>query len=166
MSQKIMLYEIMYIIPAKYSDSEIEGMTKTVSLLLEKHGAEIKKTMNLGKLKFAYSIKKQTHGTYILNFIEVDGSALSKIDAELRLADEVLRHITIRRESGIPEHEIVLTPYVAPITPEGKRVVKKTRQTKESPTVLTAPAENVSAEEIKKKLDEILDDDTLTEEAK
>ena len=155
----------MYIIPSKYSETEIEVVTKTVSEQLEKRGAKTVKTQNLGKQKFAYPIKKNTHGTYILSYVEMEGEHVAQVDADLRLEEGVLRHILIKREDGIPEYEVKLSAYTAPITPEGKRATKKKAVVADQPKV-EAPQEKISKEEIEQKLDEILDDDTLSEEAK
>jgi small subunit ribosomal protein S6 len=157
-----MIYEIMYIIPSKYSDSEIEGVNKTVAGFFEKHGAKVEQTKNLGKLKFAYPIKKVTHGTYILAFIEAEGSAIDPIDQELRLSDEVLRHITIKREKGIPTHEFTLSAYVAPLTPEGQRTRTKVEASKPKVQPKVEAAEPLSEKQLDEKLDEILDDDKVS----
>lgn len=158
-----MIYEIMYIIPSKFSDTEIDGISKTVNGLYEKHGAKVEKTMNLGKLKFAYTIKGVTHGTYVLNYIEAEGGAVAKIDQELRLADQVLRHIIVKREEGIPTYEIKLAQYQEPISPTGKRTSSKKGAEAEAgdkPAATEAPAE-VSVEKINEKLDEMLGSDTI-----
>jgi small subunit ribosomal protein S6 len=156
-----MIYEIMYIVPSKYSDSEIEGIQKEVQGLFTKHNAKLEKEMNLGKLKFAYPIKKNTHGTYILSFVEVEGDDINKIDAALRLQGEVLRHLIVKRPEGIPSYDIELTPYVAPISTEGKRVKRAEATATEEES--EAPKKAVSKEEIQEQLDEMLEDDTVEE---
>lgn len=155
-----MIYEIMYIIPSKYSDTEIEGISTTVNGLYEKHGAKVEKTQNLGKLKFAYTIKGVTHGTYILNYIEVEGTAVAKIEQELRLAEQVLRHIIVKREKGIPTHDIKLEQYVEPISPTGKRVAKAAAaEVAEKSVAIDAP--EITTDAINEKVDEIIEDGTL-----
>ena len=158
--EKHMIYEIMYIVPSKFSDNEIEGITGTINGLFEKHEAKVEKTQNLGKLKLAYTIKGATHGTYILNFIEAEGGAIAKIDQELRLADQVLRHMIVKREKGIPTHDISLLQYQEPINALGKRASKQVAvEATEKPVV--AEKSEISVEEINEKLDEMLEDDTL-----
>lgn len=158
-----MIYEVMYIIPSKYSDSEIEGVNKTVAGYFEKHGAKVEKTENMGKLKFAYPIKKVTHGTYILAFVEAEGESITPIDQELRLSDEVLRHIMIKRPEGIPSHNFTLSAYVAPLSPEGQRTRTKVEASKPKVQKKVEAAEPLSTEKLDEKLDEILDDDKVSE---
>ncbi|MFH1631968.1 MAG: 30S ribosomal protein S6 [bacterium] len=155
-----MLYELLYIVPAKFSDTEIGGVIDKVSKILEANEARIEKTENLGKIKLAYPIKTITHGTYILAFMDVEGSALKKIDQDLRLADFVLRHTLVRRNE-IPKGTPGIVGYEPPLTPEGKRTAKP-RKTTEVPKREAAPVqEKLSSEELDKKLDEILDSDIM-----
>ena len=65
---------------------------------------------------------------------------------------------------GIPEKSFTLSAYVAPLNPEGKRTRSVKAETSKSniqPKVSTKDA--LSEKELDKKLDEILDDDKVTE---
>ena len=154
-----MIDEFLYIVPSNFSDTEIDGVVKNVSALLEKAGAKIEKTDNLGKIKLAYPIKKVRHGTYILSYVSFeDKSVLPKLDTDLKHMDEVLRHVLIKREDGIPTHPVTLMSYQAPLTPEGKRASASV----ERPAVKQQEAqseEKMSVADLDKKLDEILESD-------
>ncbi|MFH1711974.1 MAG: 30S ribosomal protein S6 [Patescibacteria group bacterium] len=164
-----MIYELLYIIPSKYSDTEIEGVQANLAKILEAAGAKIEKSEVLGKLKLAYPIKKERHGTYVLVFISLEEEGdLGKIDQDLRLSNDVLRHVIVKRPKGVPTDVPKPTSYQPPLTAEGKRTagtVQKERKPKSasvqvpvSPTQSEVPAEKLSIEELDKKLDEILDD--------
>lgn len=153
-----MIYEILYIIPSKFSDSEIDGVTKRVSNVLETAGAKVQETKNLGKIKLAYPVKKMRHGTYILTFVEHDGSNLAKIDQDFRLSEDVLRHVVVKRPDGIPTMNFTLTSYQEPLSPEGKRTaVKKEPRVKKSQA--EPIAEKMTVMDLDKQLDDILDSD-------
>ena len=160
-----MTYELLYIVPSKFSETEIADVTKIVEGLLTKHEAKVLKTENLGKIKFAYPIKKFTHGTYILTYIEVAGEKIKDLDLELKLASEVLRHVFVKREKGIPEFEFKVSSYVAPLTSEGKRATAPSimQPKPEAPKRVEAKAEPVSEEKLEEKLDEILEGDIVEE---
>ncbi len=156
-----MIYELLYIVPSKFSDTEIDSATKKVSDLLEKAGAKIERTENLGKIKLAYPIKKVRHGTFILNYLSIeDGSVLTKLDTDLKHTDEILRHMFVKREAGIPVGKVEITSYQAPLSPEGKRAGKQSEKPapKQEP-IVEAQEEKMSVSELDKKLDEILDSD-------
>lgn len=152
-----MIYELMYIIPANFSDTEIGGIIENVTGLLEKSGAKVEQTNNLGKIKFTYPIKKVRHGTYILSYFELEEKdQLKRIEVELKHTDEVLRHLYVKREEGIPQTNFEIKSYQSPLTPEGKRIHSRERVVEKTPA---PPAEKISEEQLGKKLDEILEDD-------
>ena len=103
-----MLYELLYIVSASYTDDDVGRIEGAVKALLEKNGARITETKRLGKFRFAYPIKKAHHGHYVLAYIEADPSAVAKIDEALRMSNDVLRHIILRAdEAGGEKFDLV-----------------------------------------------------------
>lgn len=156
-----MIYEILAIIPSKYSDSEVDGAIQNVASLLEANGAKIEKQQNLGKLKLAYPIKHVRFGTYVLLYVEAAQEAMKKIDQSLRLADEVLRHIVIARPEGIPTFTFRMTAYQPPLTPEGRRAGDREERPARQERPAAEPEKRMSTEELNDKLDQILDSDIM-----
>lgn len=108
MEQRTREYELLYIIPATFTDEEIGSVEGNVKALLEKNGASISKTDRLGKFRFAYPIKKVRHGHYVLVRLTADTQALTAIDMALRISSEVLRHLLVRAdEVGDGKFEMV-----------------------------------------------------------
>ncbi|MFH1621177.1 MAG: 30S ribosomal protein S6 [Patescibacteria group bacterium] len=101
-------YELLYIIPATFTDDDVGGIESNVKALLEKYGATIDSTERLGKFKFAYPIKKVRHGHYIQVRFTADGDSLAKIDEALRISPEVLRQLILRAdEVGSEKYELI-----------------------------------------------------------
>ncbi|MBP9828146.1 30S ribosomal protein S6 [Patescibacteria group bacterium] len=149
-----MIYEIMTIVPSQFSDSEVDGVIAEIGKQMEAAGGTVKKSQNLGKLKIAYPIKHQRHGTYVLFYVEADTEKMMKLDLNLRLSDEVLRHLILACPAGIPEKEFKVTSYVQPITTEGRRAPEYDRARAEK---LAEKA--VSAEEAAAKAGELVEAD-------
>lgn len=158
-----MIYEIMSIIPSKFSDSEIDGVVTNIEALFTAAGAKIEKTTNLGKIKLAYPIDHIRFGTYILTYITVDGEKVQKIDQDLRLSDDVLRHIIVARPEGIPAATFRMASYLPPLTPEGRRSSEREERPRQERTTEAASAEKakMSTAELNDKLDQILDSDIM-----
>ena len=161
-----MMYELLYIVPTRYTDAEIEGIQSTVRGLIEKAGAKIVKEENLGRIRLAYPIKQTRHGLYILAYIEAETSMVAEMEKQLRLAPEVLRHMILQLPKGIPERSFLLEAYVAPLSEEEEEnrrprratettTVKSTESTETEP--MAREEKPLSMEELDKKLDEILD---------
>lgn len=155
-----MLYELMTILPAHISDTEVDGTIDAIAKLIENAGGKVEKTQNLGKIKLAYPIKRQRHGVYALIYAEVPAEKMVKLDQNLRLAEEVVRHMIVARPEGIPTADFKLVSYTAPLTPEGRRTNEREERG------AAKPAEKVgekspASEEIAGKLDAILDSDIM-----
>jgi len=165
-----MMYEILYIIPTRYTDAEIEGIQGVVRGLVEKAGAKVVKEENLGRIRLAYPIKQTRHGSYILAYVEAETSMVAEIENQLRLATEVLRHMIVQLPKGIPERSFALESYVAPLSEEEEEMRRPRRAVETAPvkTVEVSETEEpmlreekpLSMEELDKKLDEILDVNT------
>lgn len=172
------IYELLYIIPTHYAETEIGEVEKRVSTIIEAVGAKVLKSENIGKLKLAYPINKVRHGTYILNYFEAEPENVTVIDSKLRFAEEVVRHLIVVAAKGAETKSHVIESFVAPLGEDGmpiKRVPGVPRhavtgagsatpppvELVASPVSVPASAveTNMSMEELDKKLDAILDGD-------
>ena len=157
-----MIYEIMSIVPSKFSDSEVDGVVTGIEALFTAAGAKVEKTSNLGKIKLAYPIDHIRFGTYILTYISVDGEKVQKIDQDLRLSEDVLRHMIVVRPEGIPTAAFKMTSYTPPLNAEGRRSSdKEERPRSEHKTEAVAEKAKMSTAELNDKLDQILDSDIM-----
>lgn len=101
-------YELLYIIPATFTDDELGTVEGKVKALLEKNNAVILSTSRLGKFRFAYPIKGVRHGHYVLVRMNVDSQAVAAIDMALRISGDVLRHLLLKAdEAGGTNFELV-----------------------------------------------------------
>lgn len=167
-----MVYEILSIIPAKFSDDEVEGVVERVAKLVTAAGCQIERTDNLGKIKLAYPIDHMRYGTYILMYVAApatggsasggETSVMKKVDQDLRLSDDVLRHMIVAHPEGIPKFTPKLSSYVPPLNAEGRRSGEKSDDRPRPPKVVQQGEDKpLSAVELDKKLDEILDSDIM-----
>lgn len=103
-----MQYELLYIVSSSYTDEDVGKVEGTVKALIEKVGGRIVETKRLGKFRFAYPIKKNRHGHYVLTYVEMEPATVAKLDEALRMSGEVLRHIILRAdEAGGAKFELV-----------------------------------------------------------
>lgn len=106
--QRMREYELLYIIPASYTDDEIGAVEGSVKAILEKNGAAIAATSRLGKFRLTYPIKNVRHGHYVLVRMKAASLAVSAIDEALRITPEVLRHLLLKAdEAGGEKFDLV-----------------------------------------------------------
>ncbi len=158
-------YELLYIIASKFTDAEVEALMDKVSAMIAKHSATILRNENIGKLRLAFPIKGQRNGSYILVHFDVEPTETAELDRELRLSDDILRHMLIERTPGADVRRYVLEAYQSPLTEEGhRRRDEKPRTPSMRPSSSSAAAvvvPEMSMEELDKKLDEILEDKSV-----
>ncbi len=166
-----MMYELLYIIPTQFADTEIDGVRAKIAGVIEANGGKVARNESLGKLRLAYPIKNIRHGTYVLAYFEAETSAIANIDRLLRLSDEVLRHTILVAKAGAEKKTYTITSYVAPLSEEAREAsgadAAPTRRSSASAArpaaapvaAMKAEEASMSMEELDKKLDEILDAD-------
>jgi small subunit ribosomal protein S6 len=155
-------YELLYIVPTQYADTEIGNVMTTMKAMVEKEGAVLKRQENLGRIKLAYPVKGIRHGSYILMQFEAETEVMNEIDRRVRLAEEVLRHQITLMPKGAEKKTYEISSYVAPLSeeaeaaqasyqPKAKEIVPAT------PVAVEPEKPAMSMEELDKKLDEILE---------
>lgn len=143
-------YELLYLVPGTYSEEELIPIKEKVKQLIEKHEGKITLEDSLGKKKLAYPIKQVRHGYYLLDELDLPGENLKKLERDLGLIPEVLRHQVIRKK--------LQAPSLIEITEE-KIKKEKTREEKEEKK--KTEKDKIKLEDLDQKLDEILEGDIM-----
>ncbi|PIS05194.1 MAG: 30S ribosomal protein S6 [Candidatus Buchananbacteria bacterium CG10_big_fil_rev_8_21_14_0_10_42_9] len=144
-----MHYELLYIIPGTFAENEIDPVRSKVSDLVKQSGKVTAETA-LGKKKLAYPIKHMAQGYYEIVEFDAEPTDMKKLDTNLKLYNDVLRHLIVKKE-------IVSGP--AHVSRE--RVPDAPKLVKEIPTKDHASEKKTKSIDIDKKLDEILEDNML-----
>ena len=133
-------YELLYLVPNKYSEDELAVIINKVRKIINDCGGNITYSEEWGKKRLAYPIKHFRHGYYNLVEFDLAGEKIIKIDRALRLANEILRHQIIKKNKKIAEKVII------------KQQEEKTKG---------AEKKMVEMKDLDKKLDKILEIDDL-----
>ena len=95
-------YELLYTLPAKYTDVEIRAEQEKITNALTGFGMSISRNEEVGKIKIAYPMSHHRYGHFILVEFDAPAPALAKINEYLRLSkDTILRHQIFKREQGV-----------------------------------------------------------------
>ena len=95
------LYESVYIARPDISATQVETLTADMTKILEENGGKVTKDEYWGLKSLAYRIKKNRKGHYSLMNIDAPAAALSEMERNMRLHEDVLRYMSIR----VDEHE-------------------------------------------------------------
>ena len=107
------LYEHVFICRQDISQQQVESLTENLIAILSEQGGSVEKTEYWGLRSLAYRVKKNRKGHYSLLNITADHSAISEMERQMSLNDDILRFMTIR----VDEHD---TEPSAPLSSKNK----------------------------------------------
>ncbi|MBT4722451.1 30S ribosomal protein S6 [Candidatus Falkowbacteria bacterium] len=176
-------YELTYIVSIKYLENDLVKVGNQVKEILKEATAEITKEEDLGKRKLAYPIKHIHQGTYLVLEFDMPKENLKKVNDQLAITNEVLRHLIIKKKvrtaAEIAKEEAAKARLVKDKEKEDAKEAEETKEKIEkqekaatetvkkeiAPSVEIASTKKddkkSTLDDLDKKLDEILKDDVL-----
>ena len=94
-------YEVMIILNAALEEDAIRAQIDRAQEIIRANGGTPNRVDRWGKRRFAYEVKHQWEGFYVLIEATAEPIAMSELDRALHLADEVVRHKVIRLPDDI-----------------------------------------------------------------
>ena len=90
------LYEHVYLARQDITTQQVESITQTIEELVKKDGGSIDRVEYWGLRQLAYKIKKNRKAHYTLMNINASSDTLKELDRQIRLNENVLRHLTVK----------------------------------------------------------------------
>lgn len=91
-------YEVMYIVKP-VDDEALENLVKKFENLVNNNGGTVDKIDRWGKKRLAYDILKIQEGIYVVMTFSGTAATVAELDRVMRITDELLRHMIIRKET-------------------------------------------------------------------
>jgi small subunit ribosomal protein S6 len=143
-------YEILFILPNKFTDDEAKTVAGQVEKVITDAGGEITAREYWGKKRLAYVIKQNAYGYYGLFEFDLEGAGLAKIDQILRLDTNALRHQIVVKKAKTEEELAKEKTIRAKINSKKAAAEKKTE---EKAKISSAPSVAVKSKEKDKRVD-------------
>jgi len=89
-------YELMYIVRPTVPDDQFSGATDRVDTMITNLGGEVGEKTPWGKRRLAYPIQKHEDGYYVVARIKLEPARAKELEEQLRISDEVIRHILVQ----------------------------------------------------------------------
>jgi small subunit ribosomal protein S6 len=93
-----MKYEFMGIVKPFLPEDVRLQLIKGIKKKISSSGGKVEKEDLWGKRHLAYKIKGHEEGYYVLYFIELPSEKVVKLEEELRMTNDLLRYILIKRD--------------------------------------------------------------------
>jgi len=91
-------YELTTIIGEKSDEKAVEAISKSIRKFIEDNGGKIETADFIGRKKFAYLMKKNEFGTYLVFKFMSEKDQIKNIRAKIKAEPEILRFLLI----GLP----------------------------------------------------------------
>ena len=92
-------YELVFIISPEVSEERTDAIIDDVSQFITARGGAISEVERWGKRKLAYPIRHFTEGNYVLARFKMKSVLGKEFEANLRISEEILRHLLVRLDS-------------------------------------------------------------------
>lgn len=142
-------YELLYALPGELTDAELKVQRERVDGMVKTAGT-VSMNEYAGKIKLAYPIGQHRYGHYVLVRFSAEPVAIAKLDADLRLDNDVIRHMTVSADDVSPAAVLRLQG-----RPE-EALRPETAAAAPVPVQAAPAAAPLSMEDIDKKIDEML----------
>ncbi|WP_019015287.1 30S ribosomal protein S6 [Elioraea tepidiphila] len=93
------LYECVLIARSDVTPQQVEGLADQMAAVIGEGGGSVGKKEYWGLRNLAYRIKKNRKGHYLLMNIDAPPAAVTEMERQLRLNEDILRFLTVRVEA-------------------------------------------------------------------
>lgn len=91
-------YELTFVLRPNMDEEGFAAATEKVSGYVKAAGGEVTRTDVWGRRRLAYPIRRFTEGYYVFMLLQMDANGLAELDRSLRLNEDVIRHLVVRKE--------------------------------------------------------------------
>ena len=101
-------YENVFITRQEVSAAQVDGLADAFAEVISGAGGTIHRREYWGLKTLSYRIKKNRKGHYVLFNIEAPSDAVQEMERQMRLNEDVLRHLTVRLEAAPEGPSVVM----------------------------------------------------------
>lgn len=93
------LYETVFIARQDLSGPQVEGIIEQYANVIKEGGGNVVSKENWGLKNFAYRIKKNRKGHYVLFNLDSPSSAVKEMERQMGINEDILRFLTVKVEA-------------------------------------------------------------------
>jgi len=153
-------YEILFIVPNKFTEDEAKKIIDNTKKVITDNEGKMTHEEYWGKKRLAYDIKHNSYGYYNLFEFDLEGENLAKIDTNLRLSTDILRHQIVKKKVKTEEDIKKEEEIKAKIDSKKAEEVKEEEKSK-STKKKEESKDKVDLKDLDQKLEGILNADDL-----
>jgi len=98
-------YELGFILNPEVSEEQNSSILERIQQIVNTNDGQVVRVNQWGRRRLAYPIQHQRDGFYVFFDMILTPETVSELDRNLKVTEEVLRHIIIRRDPKIAQKE-------------------------------------------------------------
>lgn len=100
-------YETTFIARQDVSSAQVESFAKEFSDIVSQNGGKVERTENWGLRTLAYPVNKNKRGHYVMFQISGAASAISELERQFRIHEDIIRYMTVKIEALSKEPSVM-----------------------------------------------------------
>jgi small subunit ribosomal protein S6 len=95
-------YELTFIVKPDTDATNLANLLEKVKDTITAEGGSIIKVDQWGLRRLMYPIRKYREGQYVFELVQLEANSVSKVEARLRLMEDIVRYLFIRADDELP----------------------------------------------------------------
>ena len=91
-------YEMVVVLSPEIGDDVVGESLERLSNTVTSRGGEVVDVNHWGRRRLAYPIKRHLEGNYVVSQIKLDPGLVPDLESNLRISEEVIRHLIVRAD--------------------------------------------------------------------
>jgi small subunit ribosomal protein S6 len=92
-------YENVFIARQDISSAQVDALADAFTAIVTEQGGQVTKREYWGLRNIAYRVKKNRKGHYVLFNLDAPPAAISELERNMRINEDILRYLTVRVEA-------------------------------------------------------------------
>lgn len=98
-------YELGFILNPEVNEEQSSAILERIQQIVNTHDGQVVRINQWGRRRLAYPIQHQRDGFYVFFDMILTPETVSELDRNLKVTEEVLRHMIVRRDPKIVQQE-------------------------------------------------------------
>jgi small subunit ribosomal protein S6 len=91
-------YELMYLCPPAVDEERIGAVSERLQQTITTLGGKVEKVVPFSKRRLAYEVARHREGQYGVLEFSLPPAQARELERTIRLTEEILRHLVVRRD--------------------------------------------------------------------
>ncbi len=91
-------YELVMIVSPEVEDEAVQSTVERVQQYIAEQGGQDKEVTPWGRRRLANPIERHLEGSYVVAQLSLDPQRLKALEENLKLAEDVIRHLVVKLE--------------------------------------------------------------------